>query len=229
MFKVDDTNAATELKQHATQLERAYTIKPDDYLSLQVFSNGGERVIDPDAELIKNIGNVNEQMARPQLTYLVQPDGTARFPMIGSVKVENLSLQEAEILLQSKYDQFYKDCFVALTFQNKRFVVLGASGGQVIPLPNQNVTLAEALALAKGVTNEGKAQNIRIIRNDKVFVIDMSTIDGYLQGNMVVLPDDIVYIEPVRRPLAEAFRDYSIVGGLLISLASLIIVITTQN
>ena len=109
--------------------------------------------------------------------------------------------------------------------QNKRVIVLGALGGQVIPLTNHNVTLAEILAMAKGLPNDSKARNIRIVRSDKVFQVDLSTIEGFQSGNMIIEPGDIVYVEPIRRPFAEGLRDYGSLLSLFISTLSLILVI----
>ena len=108
---------------------------------------------------------------------------------------------------------------------NKRVIVLGAPGGQVIPLVNENIHLVEVLALAKGVDNLAKAHNIRVLRGDQVLVADLSTIDGYLKSNVLIEHGDIVYVEPVRRPVSEAFRDYLPVLTALTSLTTLIVVI----
>ena len=112
-----------------------------------------------------------------------------------------------------------------LTFVNKRVIVLGATGGQVVPLHNQNVTVAEVLALTKGLPNESKSSNIRIVRKDQIFQIDLSTIQGFLAGNMIVEHGDIIYVEPVIRPFAEGLKDYAGLASLLISTLSLLIVI----
>jgi polysaccharide export outer membrane protein len=105
-------------------------------------------------------------------------------------------------------------------------IVLGAQGGQVLPLPNQNINLTEVLAMAKGLPNDSKAHNIRILRNDQVFIVDMSTIEGFKAGNLLIQPGDIVYVEPVRRPVSEGLRDYAGVFSLLVSLSTLIFLVT---
>jgi polysaccharide export outer membrane protein len=107
--------------------------------------------------------------------------------------------------------------------------MLGAPGGQIIPLSNENMELVEILALAKGVSNDAKAHNIRVLREEKVFLVDLSTVDGYLKGNMIMEPGDIVYVEPVRKPVSEAVRDYGPLVSLVASLVTLIIVIAQNN
>ena len=59
----------------------------------------------------------------------------------------------------------------------------------------------EAIALAGGIGGDGKAYRIKLIRRtaDKtkpdVYLIDLSKIEGIAAGNMVVLANDIIYVE----------------------------------
>ncbi|MBK7650809.1 MAG: polysaccharide biosynthesis/export family protein [Flammeovirgaceae bacterium] len=157
--------------------------------------------------------------------YLVDLKGTVRFPMVGEINLENFTLRQAEEILQNEYAKFFKEPYVQLTYKNKRVILLGALGGHVIPLENENMDLLEVLALGKGLTNESKAQNIRLIRGERVFEIDLSTIQGFRDGNVIMEPGDVIYVEPVRRPVSEALRDYSGALSLLISLTTLLLVL----
>ncbi|HEY5823404.1 MAG TPA: polysaccharide biosynthesis/export family protein [Cyclobacteriaceae bacterium] len=226
MFKPGENFVPDPITSEALNAEKNYVIQKSDYLKLEVFSNKGERIIDPDNELSKQSGNVTQTNQKPELKYLVDSKVIVKFPMIDEFKIDSLTLRQAEEILQKLYNQYYKDCFVSLTFASKRVIVLGAVGGQVIPLINENVSLVEILAQAKGLSNDAKAQNIRVLRGDQVFLINLSTINGYKAGNLIIEPGDIVYVEPVRRPVAEAFRDYGAAATILISITSLIIVLT---
>jgi polysaccharide biosynthesis/export protein len=222
MFKVPDGYA---VKQQAIAVEKNYIIQSNDYLELEVFTNKGERIIDPDFALSKELGTQNRGSTRIDRTYLVDIKGTSKFPMLGEIKVDGLTIRQAEEMLQKAYSEFYKDAFVILKYVNKRVIILGAQGGQVIPLVNENLHLVEVLALAKGLDNNAKAQNIRVIRGDDVFVADLSTIEGYLKNNIAIEPGDIIYVEPIRKPVVEATRDYAIVISMITSLTTLILVL----
>jgi len=226
MFKPGENFIPDPIKKEALTAEKNYVIQKSDYLNLDVYSNKGERIIDPDDELLKQSGSTTQSTEKPELKYLVDSKGIVKFPMIDKLKIDSLTLRQAEEVLQKLYNQYYKDCFVSLTFANKRVIVLGAVGGQVIPLVNDNVSLVEILAQAKGLSNDAKAQNIRVLRGDRVFLINFSTISGFKSGNLIIEPGDIIYVEPVRRPVAEAFRDYGAAATILISITSLIIVLT---
>lgn len=221
MFKVPE---GYDVKQQVAAAEKNYIIQKNDYLEADVYTNKGERIIDPDFELTKDIGNQNIT-TKPKPTYLVDINGTSKLPMIGEIKLEGLAIRQAEEVLQKAYSAYYKQAFVILRYVNKRVIVLGAPGGQVIPLTNENIRLVEVLALAKGVNNDAKAQNIRVLRGDQVFVADLSTFDGYVKNNIAMEPGDIVYVEPVRRPVTEATKDYAPIISMVVSLTTLFVVI----
>lgn len=227
MLKTPDGFKSATISKEIREAERNYVIQKNDLLQLDVYANKGERIIDPNPQLSQGVPEQTEE--KPLERYLVDLEGKAKFPVIGEVKVEGLTLRQAEALLQAEYEKYFKEPFVLLTFLNKRVVILGAVGGQVVPLDNHNVTLAEILGVAKGLPNDSKSHNIRIVRRDQVFVVDLSTVDGFLKGNMIVEPGDIIYVEPVRKPFAEGLRDYAGLASLLISTLSLIIVIQSTN
>jgi polysaccharide biosynthesis/export protein len=221
MFKVSDNQT---LMQGVQAAEKNYLIQKNDYLKLEVYTHSGERIIDPDRQLMKDMPNLSA-MNRVTPNYLVDVNGVAKLPMIGEFKLEGLTIRQAEELLQKEYTKFYKDPYVTLEYTNKRVIVLGAPGGLVVPLINENVTLVEVLALAKGIDNNAKSHNIRILRGDEVFVADLSTVEGYRKSNLIMQHGDVVYVEPIRRPASEAARDYGPILNLGISIITLIVVL----
>lgn len=225
MFKPGEDFVPAKLSAEVLKAEKDYVIQHNDLLKLDVYSNKGERLIDPNPELTNT--NTNQDKTEEEITYLVDLNGYAKFPMVGSLKLDGLTLRQAEDILQKEYEKFFKEPFVILRYANKRVVVLGAVGGQVIPLTNQNITLVEVLALAKGMPNDARAKNIRVIRGEQIFLVDLSTIEGFKMGNMLIQPGDLVYVEPVRRPVSEGLRDYIGLASLVVSLSTLIILFST--
>lgn len=223
MFKLPEGYQTDKITKEALTVEKNYIIQQNDHLKLDVYSNKGEKLIDPNPEL-SSLANNQSVIAKERPTYLVDLQGIVKFPMIGEIKLEGLTLRQAEEIIQKEYQNYFKEPFALLTYSNKRVIILGAPGGQVIPLVNQNITLVEVLGMATGLDNLAKAQNIRVLRKEKVFLIDMSTIEGYKNGNMLIEPGDVVYIEPVRRPLSEALKDYIGILSLAVSIYTLIIV-----
>ena len=220
MFKVPEGSA---LKQQLDAVEKNYTIQKNDYLEAEVFTNKGEKIIDPEFQAGTGQGTQNTSLSKP--TYFIDGNGVSKFPMIGEIKLEGLTIRQAEEVLQQAYSKFYEDAYVVLKYTNKRVIVLGAPGGQVIPLASENMRLVEILALAKGINNDAKSQNIRILRGDQVYVADLSTFEGYVKNNIPIQPGDVVYVEPIRRPLTEGLRDYGPILSIVTTLTTLMVVI----
>lgn len=223
MFRPADSKT---LAGEVTTAEANYLIQPGDLITAQVYTNDGERLIDPDFHLMRESPSQNNaNTATPDKPYLVSENGTVKLPMVGEINIAGLAIREAEEVLQREYSEFYEKPFVAVEFQNKRVVILGAPGGKVIPLSNNHVTLAEILALAEGIDNNARATNIRILRGDEMIMVDFSTFEGYKKGNIVMRPGDVVYVEPIRRPFAEGIRDYAPLVTILASITTLIVVL----
>ena len=222
LFQADSAN----LQQQRDDAESNYTIQPNDLLTLEVYTNRGEKIVDPNRESFKD-GNAPTEAAPAQ--YLVAVDGLVKFPLIDAIKLQGLTLGQAEEVLAQAYNKFYEEAYVMLQYTNKRVIVLGAPGGQVIPLNNENMRLAEVLALAKGVTADGRGNNIRVLRDDQLMVADFSTFEGYKKSNFIMRPGDIIYVEPVRRPFIEGLRDYSPAISIITSVATLIFIISQTN
>lgn len=163
--------------------------------------------------------------------YIVQPGGFVRLPMVDQLKVEGLTLSQADSVLQKAYSAYYHDAFVVTKVQNHRVIVLGALGNKIVPLANQEVNLLEVLALAGPPLGNftGKAENIRIIRGDlqkpNVIVVNLSTIEGLTRHNLRIFPNDVVYVEPIRQDYREAIRDIAPIATIFGNLAAILAIL----
>ncbi len=173
-----------------------YRIAHNDAIQYRVFTNDGFKLID-----LAN--SINATAFRNDLDVMVETDGTVKLPMIGNIKLEGMSLREAEKFLEDKYAEYYVKPFVSLKVTNKRVIVFPGNGGlaKSITLSNNNTSVIEAIALAGGLTEDSKAYKVKLLRtiNDtkpQVFIMDLSHIDGLAAGNTRVLANDIIYVEP---------------------------------
>lgn len=181
-------------KLNDTMSVQDYRIAPNDILTAKIFSNDGFKIID--------LANT-AQYTQLELNYVVERNGQVKLPLIGSVPIAGLTIREAETYLEQLYDTFYVKPFISLKIINKRVIVFPGNGGkaQVVTLLNNNTTVIEVLALTGGIAEDGKAYKVKLIRNDntkkpKVYLMDLSEIQGINAGNTVVLANDIVYVEP---------------------------------
>jgi polysaccharide export outer membrane protein len=136
-----------------------------------------------------------------------------------------MTIREAEKSLEAQYANFYNKPFVVVRVVNRRVTIFPGTGGsgRVVNLDNESTTVIEALALAGGITNTGKAKKIKLIRGDlrnpKVILLDLSTIEGVKQGNLLLQANDIIYVEPVPRVSQEVLIQITPIVGIITSFA----------
>lgn len=225
MFSHDDDFVAAQLTAEARALETNYTIQPNDLLNVKVYTKNGEMIIDPEYELSKDIDN-NNRNNRPDPEYLVRLNGSIFLPMVGDVGLVGLTIHKANIKLIELYSEFFVDPYVITNYTNKRITVLGAPGGQIIPLKNENLTIAEVLAMSGGMDKTGNASKMKLIRGDEVFIIDFSTVKGYYESNQIVKAGDIIYIEPINRIIADNATTVALILSTITTTIALLVLFT---
>ncbi len=171
---------------------KEYVIRPFDKVKMTVYTNKGFQLVDMEQKI---------QMNQYLPEYIVDKEGMVKLPVLGKLKIEGLTVEQAEKLLEKEYAQFFKEPFVLLKITNRRVFVFsdGAEKGDVVTMDNQNFTLIEALAKVGGMTGFSKAYRIKLIRGDlsnpKVFLINISSIDDLKKANLVLQANDIIYVE----------------------------------
>lgn len=182
--------------EEARELEE-YRLAPNDELFFRLYTNDGERLVDP-------ISPISQQIRGDQ-NYLIEFDGKVKIPVLGRVSLSGLTLREAEKFLESEFSAYYNNPFVQLRVTNNRVIIFpGGRGGtsRVVYLENTNTNIFEALAMAGGIA-DGRAHKVKVIRGDlqdpQIFLIDLSTIEGVKNADMVLQANDIIYVEPRER------------------------------
>ncbi len=198
-----------------------YKISSNDILEFSMYSNDGFKLVDLTSLNAANMGYRFES----NIQYLVESDGSSKLPVLGRIKLSGYTIREAESLLEEKYSSFYVRPYVIMSVSNKRVIVFPGSAGdaKVIPLLNNNTTLIEALALAGGIADDGKAWMVKLIREtpDKkheVFLIDLAKIEGIKQGSMVLQANDIIYVEPRKKYASRFIQEAAPIVSILTSI-----------
>jgi len=232
LFRTEQNFMNDSIQQLLKKDNPIFTVHPNDIIELNVYSSGGERIIDPDQEYLM-AANGNAALVTKTEQYLVQKDGSVFLPMVGRVVLGGQILRAVDSLLSVQYSSFYKDAYVKTSIVNKRVMVFGPAGAKVIKLDNENVNLIEAMALYGGMSTDMHTDRIRLIRgnlsNPDVQVINLSSIDGMRTAQHKLLPGDIIYVEPIKRVFRETMTDILPTVSLAVSLLTLLILINNQK
>lgn len=225
-------------------VETNYILQKNDRISFKVYSNNGQEL-----KAIAGVEQANTNVSSGggaagqaggtggsvggmgQVGFLIEINGEVQLPMIGKQMLDGLKLSQADSLLSNKFLKFYPESYVRTQCISRRVIVLKGGTGMVVPLVNENVSIIEILAQTGGFPNDHRARNVRLIRGDlqkpNVFLIDLSTIEGMTRVNLTVQPNDIIYVEPVRKTFVESLNDFSPVIASISSVISLVAIIIT--
>jgi polysaccharide export outer membrane protein len=208
-----------------------YPIRVGDKLQFSVFTNQGESIIDPSGNLVapRSYGDGNTSMAEKP-TYDVLENGTCHFPLIGNIQVIGFKVSQLDSLLSKKYEIYYNGVYVLSKVTNKKIIMIGSVGGKIVPYTT-NMNLLEAIAIYGGLESNSKGYNIRIVRGDlknpEVSVINLRSIKDMQNSIVNLRPDDIIYIEPVRRPGSESIRDNLYIFNIIQVIVTMVLLVNT--
>jgi polysaccharide export outer membrane protein len=220
MFKTGDGYDFASLEDIGSS---EYRIAPNDLITFQLFSNEGERLNQMTAGSADSKGGGNQNMMNQQnqISYLVRQDGILELPEVGDIRLEGLTIEAAEGLLEEAYSSYYNRPYVVIRVTNKRVLMFPGESGRalVITLENMNTSLLEVMALAGGIGSRANASKVKLIRRteegNKVYQMDLSTVEGLSDAQLVVQANDIIYVEPLPQLARELGESLSPLTALL--------------
>jgi len=205
------------------------SLKPDDILFIQVFAQDEETV------KLFNISttNVNQNIGGystgnpTQLGYLINSEGFIDFPFLGKLKLQGLTRQQAVDLLKDKLKPYLKDVIVVIRILNYKITVLGeVRNPGIFTIPNERITLLEALGIAGDLQITALRNNILVLReiDGKLTEtrVDLTKKEFFNSSVYYLQQNDVVYVEPNKAKINSAlFNQTNVSTG--ISIISLLI------
>lgn len=215
------------------------TIKPGDVLSIQVNSLNPEAstFFNPYAPMSVASGRTGQSTnsnGLPQIEgYLVSPNGVIELPLIGLVEAKGLTITQLKEEVRQKLQTYLKEPTVNIRNLNFRVSVLGeVVRPSLFVVPNDQITLIEAISLAGDATIYGRRDNVLIVREEngqKTFArVDITKRSLFRSPYYYLHPNDIVYVEPGKARVSNADQFYQLVPALLSALSFLAIIITRR-
>lgn len=149
-------------------------------------------------------GTINQSFG-----YLIDVDGNLQFPILGMIKAEGLTTKQLEDTIKAQLlnRKLLVDPIVNVRFLNFKVSIMGeVDRPSVYNIPNEKVTLLEALALAGDMTIYAKRNNVLLIREEegekKLVRLDLSSSDLFYSEYYYLKSNDIIYVEPRRSKVA---------------------------
>lgn len=214
------------------------TIQPNDVLAIQVSSLNPEAtsffnpytVINAAGQTTGTLNQFTQPL--PYTTgYLVSDDGTVELPLVGKIVVKNLSNAQAANQIREKLTTYLKEPTVNVRNQNFRISVLGeVNRPSIFTVPNERITLPEALGLAGDLTIYGQRKNVLVIREEngkRAYTrLDLTKRSVFQSPYYYLHNNDVIYVEPSKSRLVAADRTYQLAPIVISALSFLAIIIT---
>lgn len=200
-------------------------IQKSDILSINVSS------LNPEATSIFN-PNSGPAAAGAPAGYLVNSEGLIQFPVLGNIKAEGLTKNQLkENIVKSLIDKkLLLDPIVTIRFLNFRVTVLGeVNHPTVVTVPNEKLSLLEALGLAGDLTIYGQRNNVMVIREEKdgkvIKRLNLNSSEIFTSPYYYLQSNDIVYVEPNKTKIASVGRGNQLLPIIFSGLSLAVIVV----
>jgi len=175
-----------------------------------------------------NVASAQDFAFKP--TYVVDANGEIDFPVLGKVKLIGLTRMEAAERMRSLVKQYIVDASVNLTFANFRITVLGeVRSPGTFKLPQERVTILEALGMAGDMTIKGVRSNVLLIREKdgkhEIQRLNLLTDSVLTSPYFYLAQNDVLYVEPNKTQVRSSKLGQD--TNVIISVTSLFITIVT--
>ncbi len=144
----------------------------------------------------------SNELALTARTYTVDVDGFIYFPVIGKVNLTGLTLDEAMEKMRAILTSYFDQPNVRIKFAFKKISVLGE-----VNLPGyytfskDQITILEAIAMARDLTIHGDRREVLLIRNDEnnkalKYEIDLTDDNMVFNYCYYLESGDVIYVKP---------------------------------
>lgn len=206
-------------------------IQTDDILSISIFTLNPQSgaVVNQAASAPLLGGNSATTSVQQQSTgFLVDKNGEVELALIGKIKVAGLTTYQARELVREKVSIFFKEPTVQLRFANFKVSVLGeVNAPSTYTLPNEKVSILDALSLAGDLTIYGRRENVLIVRDNegkKEFArLDLNSSNIFNSPFYYLRQNDVVYVEPNKRKVSASNSAQIQTIGVIASVISVIV------
>lgn len=212
-------------------------IMPKDLLTITINTTDPEAAAPFNLTVQTTINNQNKySYSQPSLMmYLVDNEGMIDFPVLGRLKVGNLTKNQAEDTIRKGLKPYLKEIpIVNVRMANYKISVLGeVARPGTFSVSNEKVNIFEALALAGDMTVWGIREDVKLIREDcngnhQIVSLDMTDANIINSDYYYLQQNDVVYVTPNKvkarnSDIGSATSLWFTAGSMLVSIASLIV------
>ena len=196
-----------ELQDHVPQKPLEYRIKPNDILYVKILTMNPEINMLFSQAQSSQYSSVGTSQLYGDLTSqflngnIVDTKGEITLPILGNIKLEGLTVAEAQATVNKKAGEQLKEYTVQVKLLSFKFSMVGEFRSPGIYYNyNNNITILEAISRAGGINDYGKINNLMVVRTTpagyKSYLIDLASEKILTSEAFYLQPDDVIYARP---------------------------------
>lgn len=185
-------------------------VQPNDILSIMVSAKIPETAIPYNIQIGSVNANTNIEVLKLQ-GYLVGPEGTIVFPVLGTISVLHKTTADIEASLKKQLESggHLIGPIVSVRILNAKVTILGeVNRPGTYSFSEQYMTLPQALGYAGDLTITGKRKDILLIREaDGVRTIthlDLTTANWMNDPKYIIKQNDVIVVNPSNPKIKSA-------------------------
>jgi len=221
-----------ELQDQLPKKPADYRIKQNDNLYVKILTMNPEvNMLFSQSQSLQSTIGTQQMYSDPTSQFLngniVDKNGEITLPILGNIKVEGLTVSEAQAIVNKKAGEYLKEYTVQVKLLSFKITMLGEFRMPGVYYNyNNNITVLEAISRAGGVTDFSRLSRVMVVRTTpagyKSFKIDLASKKLLESEAFYLQPDDIVYAGPDKnKNISLNSTTYSL---LLSSLTTLLVI-----
>jgi polysaccharide biosynthesis/export protein len=189
-------------------------IQPNDILQISILT------LDPQANNVLTEANTSSFAVQPGSSnipagatpvtgFLVDNTGSVELPVVGKIKVSGMTTAIARDSIHNKVAVYYKGTVVNVRLVNFNITVLGeVARPATYVVPNEKVSVLDAIGMAGDLTIYGKRENVLLIRDSagikQTIRFDLNASATLLSPYFYLRQGDVIYVEPGKSKIAAS-------------------------
>lgn len=187
--------------EYVVENQKNIRIEPFDqlYISIGSIDQQGYNFFSQEKQ---NFNSLSEQSLLV-LGYTVNDSGCVNLPVIGKIKLQGQTMDEAEVTLKEATKNVLNQPIVSVRFVNNSITVLGEvlkPGNHLFT--SQQLTIFRALGLAGDITEYGNRKKVVLIREKNRVIhkyhLDLTDDKIFKSDYYYLRPNDVLYVEPLK-------------------------------
>ncbi|WP_316770988.1 polysaccharide biosynthesis/export family protein [Pedobacter frigiditerrae] len=233
-----DINAVGQSELANTAKFTEPLIQADDIISISIFTiddKTGMIVNQVGTQAINTVANQTAALGAtpPTSGFLIDKNGEIDLSVIGKVKLIGLTTYQARELIKEKAAVFYTNPNVQVRFANFKVTILGeVARPATYVIPNEKVSVLDALGLAGDLTIFGRRENIKLVRDNdgkKEFaILNLNSKELFKSPYYYLKQNDVLYVEPNKGKAASLNQARTQTYALIGTIVSVLIVLITR-